>query len=205
LMDADPRLTVPLLMFFAGYVALLWWAVRRVGPASQASSDARSELTGCVVDSYTNIHSVKMFAHHDRELSYVKRAIDHFLSKLWVEQRIYSLMDIGMTVLNGFLIVGVVGWAIALWLQGTASVGVVAVATALTLRLSSMTGWIMFEISSLFRELGVVSEGMRTIAQPVTLVDKPGAASLKITRGEICVEHLTHHYGRGAGGLQDLT
>ncbi|MEM6341952.1 MAG: ABC transporter transmembrane domain-containing protein, partial [Pseudomonadota bacterium] len=126
LMAADPRLLLPLLIWFTLYALLIRWTVRRVGPASQAASDARSTVTGRVVDAYTNIHSVKMFAHHDLELSYAKAAIQHSRATLQTEMRIYTIMDVVLVILNGLLIVGVVGWALLLWMQGTASVGTVA-------------------------------------------------------------------------------
>ncbi|MEM8957224.1 MAG: ABC transporter ATP-binding protein [Pseudomonadota bacterium] len=204
LAEADPRLAVPLLIWFAFYAWLVRWTMSRVGPASKASSDARSAVTGRVVDSYTNIHSVKLFAHHDGEVAYAKDAIEAARQTFFREMRIYTWMDVMLTVLNGFLIVGVVGWAIALWMQGTASVGVVAAATALTLRLNAMTGWIMWAVSSFFQNLGIVQEGMETIAQPITLVDKPGAPALTLTDGRITMSGLTHHYGRGQGGLAGI-
>ena len=201
---SDPRLLLPLLAWFALYGALVHWTVVRVGPASQAASDARSEVTGRVVDAYTNIHSVKMFAHHNRELDYAKDAIENTRKTFQVEMRIFTKMDLGLVTLNGLLIIGVVGWSLALWMQGAASVGAVAAATALTLRLNAMTGWIMWALTSFFRELGVVAEGMETIAQPITLIDKPGAQPLKLDQGRIVLEDLGHHYGRASGGLAGL-
>ena len=146
--DADMRLILPLLVWLLPYLALLSWVVRRIGPASEASSNARSVVTGRVVDSYTNIHSVKMFAHHDSEIAYAKEAIEQARVTFQREMRLYTLMDVVLMLLNGVLIVGVVGWAIWLWGMGTATVGVVAVATSLTLRLNSMSGWIMWAISN---------------------------------------------------------
>ena len=201
---ADLRLLAPLAIWFALYVCLVTWTVKRVGPASKAASDARSALTGRVVDAYTNIHSVKMFAHHDRELDYARDAIDNTRRTFIREMRIFTIMDVVLVALNGFLIVAVVGWAIALWTQGAASVGVVAAATALTLRLNAMTGWIMWALTSFFQELGVVAEGMETIAQPITLVDATDAKPLQMQRGEISVRDLTHHYGRESGGLDKV-
>jgi ATP-binding cassette subfamily B multidrug efflux pump len=205
LADADLRLVIPLLVWFVLYGFLVRWTMIRVGPASKASSDARSMTTGRVVDSYTNIHSVKLFAHHDSEISYAKEAIEHTRRTFAAEMRIYTMMDVMLTALNGFLVVAVVGWAVWLWMQGTASVGIVAAATALTLRLNAMTGWIMWALSTFFRSLGVVSEGMETIAQPITLTDAPGAKPLTLTRGEVRLDKLRHHYGRGSGGLQNVT
>ncbi|NNE52237.1 MAG: ABC transporter ATP-binding protein [Sulfitobacter sp.] len=207
LSTSDWRLLLPLLGWFVLYGALMRWTILRVGPASQAASDARSAVTGRVVDAYTNIHSVKMFDHHDMEESVAREAIENARKTFQVEMRIYTVMDVVLTVLNGLLIVGVVGWAMWLWNAGEASVGVVAAASALTLRLNAMTGWIMWALSSFFRELGVVAEGMETIAQPITLVDAPGAKPLKLTDGRIDMRGVTHHYGRRSGGLQgvDLT
>ncbi|MCV6596148.1 MAG: ABC transporter ATP-binding protein/permease [Mangrovicoccus sp.] len=207
LAEADLRLALPLLIWFAAFAWLVRWTILKVGPASQASSEARSAVTGRVVDSYTNIHSVKLFAHHDREISYAKEAIEKARGTFQREMRIYTLMDIMLTALNGALIVGVVGWALALWMQGAASVGIVAIAATLTLRLNAMTGWIMWAVSSFFQNLGVVREGMETIAQPIALVDRPDAKALDLRAGEIALHGLSHHYGRGQGGLDaiDLT
>ena len=203
--QADPRLAIPLVIWLIAYGALMRWTVLRVGPASQRASDARSAVTGRVVDAYTNIHSVKMFAHTDAELAYAREAIDHSRDTFQAEMRIYTLMDIGLVVLNGVLILGVVGWAVALWMQGEASVGAVAAASALVLRLNAMTGWIMWALTSFFRQLGVVKEGMETIAQPIDLVDAAGAQPLHLTDGRIEIDRVSHHYGRGSGGLDAVS
>lgn len=205
LSQADLRLSIPLLIWFALYAVLVVWTTKRVGPASKEASDARSEVTGRVVDSYTNIHSVKLFAHDDRELDFAKQAIERSRLTFQNEMRIYTIMDVTLTTLNGLLVVGVVGWAIALWMDGSASVGVVAAASALTLRLNAMTGWIMWALTSFFRQLGVVAEGMETIAQPITLLDHPNAKPLKLDQGRIEIEDLSHHYGRGIGGLDRVS
>ncbi|WP_298968862.1 ABC transporter ATP-binding protein [uncultured Roseobacter sp.] len=207
LSSSDPRLLLPLAGWFVLYMLLLRWTVKRVGPASQAASNARSLVTGRVVDAYTNIHSVKMFAHHEQELEYAKEAIEETRKTFQREMRIFTVMDVTLVMLNGLLIIGVVGWAILLWSQGAASVGVVAAATALTLRLNAMTGWIMWALTTFFRELGVVAEGMETIAQPITLTDAKTATPLKLSDGTIEIKELSHHYGRGSGGLDriDLT
>ena len=201
--DADMRLILPLMVWLIPYLFLLAWVVRRIGPASEASSNARSVVTGRVVDSYTNIHSVKMFAHHDSEIAYAKDAIENARRTFQHEMRLYTLMDVVLMVLNGVLIVGVVGWAIWLWGGGTATLSVVAVATSLTLRLNAMSGWIMWAISNFFRELGVVAEGMQTIAQPVTLLDRT-CNELQVTGGVVTISDLSHHYGRAKGGLDRI-
>jgi len=205
LAGADMRLMVPLVIWFALFLGLMRWTILRVGPAAEASSNARSEVTGRVVDSYTNIHSVKMFAHHDREIAYAREAIENTRFTLQREMRLYTIMDVALVTLNGLLIVTVVGWALWLWSGGFASAGIVAAATALTLRLNAMTGWIMWAVTNLFQNLGVISEGMETIAQPITLTDRAGAKVLKIDHGSIELDALSHHYGRGAGGIDRLS
>lgn len=201
---ADPRLIVPLLFWFIPYLFLIRWVVRRIGPASEAASNARSAVTGRVVDSYTNIHAVKMFAHHDRELEYAKEVIEESRRTFKIEMQLYTIMDIALTMMNGFLIVGVTGWAIYLWMNGTASIGVVAAAGTVALRLNSMSAWIMWAFSNFFRNLGVVSEGMKTIAQPVTLLDVTDAKPLEIGDGALELRDLSHHYGKEAGGLDHI-
>ncbi len=205
LAGADPRLLLPLLVWFALYAALVQWTLRRAGPASKASSDARSAVTGRVVDAYTNIHSVKMFAHHGLEMRHATEAIEEARRKFQFEMRIVTRMDLALTVLNGFLIVSVTGWALLLWYQGQASIGTVAAATALVLRLNSMTYWIMWATTSLVQALGIVQEGMETITQPIGLTDAQDARPLQLTKGEIVLDHVSHHYGRGTGGLRDVS
>ncbi len=205
LAEADPRLLLPLIAWFVLYALLVRWTVRHAGPASKASSDARSAVTGRVVDAYTNIHSVKLFAHDARELDYARDSIEHARKTFQTEMRIITKMDLALTVLNGFLIVAITGWAIFLWYQGNATLGTVAAATALVLRLNNMTYWIMWAFSSLVQALGVVQEGMETIAQPIALVDRPEARPLQFREGRIDIEGVSHHYGRGSGGLQNLS
>ncbi|WP_333712208.1 ABC transporter ATP-binding protein [Yoonia sp.] len=204
LAQTDPALVIPLMVWLIPYLFLVRWVLVRVTPASEAASNARSAVTGRVVDSYTNIHAVKMFAHHDREVNYAKEAIEEARRTFQYEMRLYTIMDAGLMILNGLLIIGVVGWAIWLWMQGTASIGMVAVATSLALRLNAMSGWIMWAMSEFFRELGVVKEGMETIAQSVELVDAPDAKPLEGTQGAVEVRGLTHHYGKQSGGLDRI-
>ena len=205
LAEADPRLMVPLLLWVLAYLALMRWTIRRAGPASTASSEARSAVTGRVVDSYTNIHSVKLFAHRETELDYAREAIERARQTFQAEMRIVTKMDVALTFINGLMILGVGGLALWFWVQGSASVGVVAAAVALVLRINSMTYWIMWASTNLVQNLGTLAEGMETIAQPVTLVDASGATALEFRAGLIELQNVSHHYGRGWGGLRDVT
>ncbi len=207
LAGADLRLAIPLVIWFSLYLLLVRWTLRRIGPAAQASSDARSAVTGRIVDSYTNIHSVKLFPHDDHERVYAKESIEEARQTFMREMRIITKMDLALTTLNGGLIVAASGWAILLWYQGQATIGVVAATTALVLRLNNMTYWIMWATTNLMQSLGVVQEGMETITAPVSLTDRKDARPLSLSAGKIELQGISHHYGRGSGGLQsvDLT
>lgn len=205
LAEADTRLLLPLVVWFVIYAALVRWTVNRAGPASKASSDARSAVTARVVDAYSNIHSVKLFAHHDMELDYAKESIETARQTFAKEMRIVTKMDLALTALNGALIVSVTGWAIWLWYHDQATIGTVAAATALVLRLNNMTYWIMWAFSSLVQALGVVQEGMETITHPIGLTDRPDARALEFRNGLIEIREVSHHYGRGSGGLQSVS
>ena len=180
LADVDLRLTIPLIIWLVAYLALSIVFIPKVGQASKLSSNARSSITGRVVDSYTNIESVKLFAHHDKEENYAKEAIENTRQRFFAEMRLYSWMALGINLINGALLFSVVGWSIYLWTVGLTSIGVVAATSALALRLTGMSDWLMWAFSNLFQELGVIAEGMTTIAQEIELKDKANAPELKI-------------------------
>ena len=205
LAEADGSLIVPLLVWFTGYVLLMRWTLRRIGPASKAASDARSAVTGRVVDAYTNIHSVKLSGHHERERDYAREAIEKARQTVATEMRIITKMDVTLTLLNGLLIVAVIGLSLSLWFQGRATIGDVTATTTLVLRLNSMTYWIMWSTTNLFENLGVVQEGMETITHPIELTDADQAPMLDFRDGLIEIDHVSHHYGRGSGGLDQVT
>lgn len=198
-------LALPLVVWLSLYIYLVYWTVPRVGRASREFSDARSEITGRIVDSYTNIHSVKLFAHTHGEEDYAREAIENSRVKFQRQMRLITIMELGLTTVNGFLIVSVIGMSIWLWTSGHSTLGSVAAAAALSLRLDAMTGWIMWSLSSLFENMGVIEEGMRTIAQPIALKDKPGARPIEVSRGGISVSGVTHMYGGRAGGVSGLS
>lgn len=205
LAEIDARLALPLVIWLVMYCALIGWLIPRIGRAAKSFADARSEISGRIIDSYSNIQSVKLFAHHSIEEDYALEAIEAARQAFARQMRLITLLELGLALINGFLIVGVVGWSILLWQQGISSIGTVAAAAALTLRLSAMTGWMMWSLSSLFQQLGVISEGMETIAQPITLLDKPNAPPLVAEHCAISLSGVSHHYGREKGGLDNLT
>ena len=205
LSSVDFRLMLPMAVWFLLYLILIVWVIRNISPASKASSDARSSLNGQIVDTYTNIHSVKLFAHQNQELDNAKLAIEKTRQTFAREMRLYTIMDFGMNILNGLLTTSLIGMSLYLWYIGEATAGTIAAASALAIRLNAMTGWIMWAISSFFRELGVIEEGMGTLADPIRLKDQKGAKNLQITSARIEVNSLSHHYGLKKGGLNKLS
>jgi len=200
----DARLMLPLAVWAVAYVGLCYIIIPRIGRASKEFSDARSAITGRIVDSYTNIQTVKLFAHTREEEAFAGLAIEEARVRFQVQMRLITLMELGLLVINGFLIVAIIAWSIVLWQQGIGTIGTVAAATALVLRLNAMTGWIMWALSSFFQNLGVVREGMETIAQPIDLTDAPDAKRLELSGGEIDFRNVSHHYGRDSGGLDGI-
>lgn len=205
LANAHPLLLIPLSLWLILYVALLRWSLKRVRPAARASSSARSRTLGFIVDSYSNINSVKLFSHTQRETDTATGIFESHRQTYMAENRIVTAMDAGLVLLNGVLIVSIVGSALYMWTNEITTVGVVASAGALALRINSMTGWILAALSSFFRSLGVISEGMETVAQPIHMQDVDAAGDLDLDAGQIVVDNLSHHYGREAGGLKDLS
>ena len=203
--SVDFRLMLPMAIWFLLYLVLISWVIRNISPASKASSDARSSLNGQIVDTYTNIHSVKLFAHQNQELNSAKSAIEKTRQTFAREMRLYTIMDFGLNILNGLLTTSLIGMSLYLWYIGEATAGTIAAASALAIRLNAMTGWIMWAISSFFRELGVIQEGMDTLADPIKLKDQENAENLELTKARIKVKNLSHHYGLKKGGLNKLS
>ncbi len=203
LVNADPRLVLPIALWLAAYVTLLYVLVPKIGTASKRMSDARSLVTGRIVDSYTNMQTVKLFAHAAREEAYARTAMAiHRLRFARLLQRMTN-MTAGLAVLNGVLIVATVGASVWFWQQGQTTLGTVASAAALTLRLNAMTGWIMWVTSQLFQNAGIIKEGMETISQPHGVVDAPAAPDLALTGGGIGFRQVVHLYGREQAAQED--
>ena len=192
---ADWRLMIPLLVWIVGYVVSMRYFVPRVKSRSVASSDARSKLMGTIVDGYTNITTLKLFAHSDLERAYAREAIGDQTAKTRQQGRMVTNMDVVVTTLNGLLIVSTTGLALWLWTQSLISVGAIALATGLVIRIVNMSGWIMWVVNGIFENIGMVQDGLQTIAQPVSVADKPQAPRLKVDRGEIRYENVDFNYG----------
>jgi len=200
----DWRISIPLLIWLAGYLAYTKMIAVRVARASEKWSDARSMVTGRVVDAYANIETVKLFSDGPQEEAYVLSAMRRLRLRFQRFLRLMTELSFGLNLINGILFVGVIGTAIYLWMQGEVTVGQVAAVTALTIRLNGMSGWIMWVIIRLFEHAGVIREGLRSVSIPHDVVDLTDK-KLVVTKGEIRFENLTHHYGKTYGGLSDVS
>lgn len=196
---ADLRLVVPLLVWFAVYMAAISYFVPRIKDRSTATSEARSMLVGRIVDSYTNILTVKLFAHAEREDAYASVAFQEMMSKWQHSLRLITSMELFMSLLNGTMMVATGALALSLWSEGAITTGAIATVLALIVRIDTMSGWVMWTLSSIFENIGVVHEGMETISKPQTVLDTPDAKPLAVSKGEIKFENLRFHYGMAKG------
>ena len=195
---ADWRLLLPLIVWLIAYMGTLFYFVPRIKERSTAAAEARSMLVGRIVDSYTNILTVKLFAHADREDAYARDALDDQMTKFQASLRLQTSMELVLYTLNGFLIVSATALAIWLWGAGHVTLGAIAVVTGLVMRIVGMSGWILWVVAGIFENIGVVQEGMETISRPNLVVDSPGSGPLAVRAGEIRFDNVSFHYGRTA-------
>ncbi len=197
--QADVQLLAPLIVWFFAFFGTLGFFVPRLKAKAIETSAARSMLTGRIVDSYTNILTVKLFAHTDREDDYARSAMREQLGKLMSQLRVTTGMEFCLFVINGVLIVGTSALAIGLWQQGLVTLGAIALVTGLTIRIVNMSGWVMWTVAGIFENLGVVYEGMETISRPQSVLDTAQAKPLTVSKGEITFDKIGFDYGRITG------
>jgi ATP-binding cassette, subfamily B, multidrug efflux pump len=202
---ADPWLALPVVLWFVGYSAMLRFFVPRMRDRSKDMTEIRSMLTGRIVDSYTNILTVKLFARARDEDAYVRDAIDSHTRQFYLSLRLNTLFGFTLATLNALLVTGTGGLALFLWTGGQVSVGTVAMAIPLAWQIVNIAGWVAWQVTDIFENIGVVQEGMLTIARPITLADRTDAPALAITRGEIVFDDVRFGYGRETGVLEGLT
>jgi ATP-binding cassette subfamily B multidrug efflux pump len=201
---ADRWLALPIVLWFCGYAALLVYFVPRMRERSKVSSIARSTLMGRIVDSYTNILTVKLFARAHEEDEYVRDAVDSHVELFKAAQRLLTAFAALLDVLNALLIAGAGASALVLWRYGAIEVGAIAMVLPLTLQLTNMSRQIALRITEIFEDVGVVQEGMITIAQPLQLPDPDNARPLTVHAGRIDFKNVNFGYGREAGVLQNF-
>jgi ATP-binding cassette subfamily B multidrug efflux pump len=196
LASVDWRLTPPILLWFAGYAGMLSYFVPRLRERSRAVSEMRSMLTGRVVDSYTNILTVKLFSRARDEDAFVRESIDLHTGAFRDQTRMITGYVVLLAVMNATLIVSTASLAIWQWSVGRISLGSVAMVLPLTWQITNMAGWVARSVTSIFENIGTVQDGMRSIAVERQMPDPPDARELRVTRGEIRFEHLHFDYGR---------
>ncbi len=202
--SAERWLAVPILLWFSGYAALLYFLVPRMRERSKISSIARSELTGRIVDSYTNILTVKLFARAREEDQYVRDAVDRHVDLFTASQRLLTVFGATLDMLNALLIAGSGALALLLWRFGKIEVGAIAMVLPLSLQLTNMSRQIAMRVTEIFEDVGVVQEGMLTIARPLQLPDPAHARPLTVKAGRIEFKNVTFGYGRETGVLKDF-
>jgi ATP-binding cassette subfamily B multidrug efflux pump len=190
-----PLLLLPLIGWLTLYIIAIIWFVPRLAEVGKHQADARSMMTGRITDAYTNISTVKLFSHSAREADYARGAMKEFIGAVHGQMRLVSGLEVTNHTLSMLLISSTTCIALWLWAQGDVGVGAVATATALALRLNGLSHWVMWEMAGLFENMGVIEDGMNTLARPPKVVDDPLAKPLRVSHGDVRFEDVCFNYG----------
>lgn len=202
--QADYRLAIPMVIWLVFYIGLQTFFIPRLRRIATEQADARSTMTGRIVDSYTNISTVKLFAHTASESAYAKQGMNGFLDTVYRQMRLGTGFIVSVQVSNYLLAFAITALSIGLWMHSAITVGAIAIAISLTLRLNSMSQWIMWEVSSLFENIGTVTDGMHTLAKPNVIEDNKDAQPLVVAKGAIHFDNISFHYGENKGVIDNL-
>ena len=192
----SPILVLPLLLWLAIFIGVASYFIPRLGKISAKQADARAVMTGRVTDAYTNIQTVKLFAHAGRESQYAKESMKEFMVTVYQQMRLGVKYQICIRLLSAFLYIAVIGTSVWLWTQGQAGIGVIAATTAMVLKLDSMAEFMMWHITMLFENVGTIQDGMKTLGTPIQIQDQPNATELKIKQGAIQFENVSFAYNQ---------
>lgn len=201
----DYRLALPLVVWSVAYIGLLYYFLPRLAQVSTAQADARSDMTGRLVDTYTNIATVKLFSHSRREAVYAREGMEHFLTTVYPQMRLATLLNSGVWAINALLIFAVAALSVWLWTVGAISTGAIAAAVGLVLRLNGMAQWIMWEVSALFENIGTARDGLNTLSKPRDVQDRPDAVPLIVNQGGIKFQDVSFHYGKQGGVIEGFS
>ncbi|HCH5063350.1 TPA: ABC transporter ATP-binding protein [Vibrio parahaemolyticus] len=201
---ADWRLMIPMIVWLLVYIAIQIYFVPRLKDVASEQADARSTMTGRIVDSYTNIQTVKLFSHSQRETQYAEQGMKGFLNTVYRQMRLVTGFDVAVEISNYILVFSVAALSIYLWLDSAISVGAIAIAVSLALRVNGMSMWIMWEVGALFENMGTVVDGMKTLSKPIDIQDKPNAKDLVVSQGGIQFDNVSFHYGENKGVINHL-
>ena len=200
----DYRLAAPLLIWLLAYAVILYVFLPRLEKVASRQADARSEMTGRIVDTYTNIATVKLFSHSRRESDYAREGMENFLHTVYPQMRLATALNMSVWIINLLLIFSITSLSLWLWTRSAISTGAIAAAVGLVLRLYGMSQWIMWEVSSLFENIGTARDGMNTFARPRDVLDANAAPPLQVPRGHIVFDRVSFHYGLAEHGSQVL-
>ncbi len=195
---------LPFLAWVLCYISSLSYFVPRLAKVSQQQADARSLMSGRITDAYTNISTVKLFSHAGREATYAKSAMYEFLGTVNAQMRYVSGVEIVNHVLNVLLIISTSGVALWLWTKGEMSVGGVAAVTAMALRLNGISHWVMWELTSLYEQIGTAQDGVNTLSMAQQITDVAEAQPLVVSAGNVQFEAVDFSYGLKTPVLQAL-
>lgn len=203
--SSDVRLAVPLLCWLVAYVLVMRTFLPKLKSVSAEQSDARSSMTGRVVDAYSNIQTVKMFSSSNAEEQYARESMQEMLHSVYQQMRLVTQLNTTLVALNALLICSTMGFGVWLWTQSIVSTGAIAVAGALTLRLQAMSQWFIWELARLFEAIGTTQDGMNTLAQAKSVKDQHDAEDLTVTKGQIEFNDIDFHYGKQSGVISDFS
>jgi ATP-binding cassette subfamily B multidrug efflux pump len=200
----DWKLTLPFIGWLALYIVALRYFVPRLGRVAQQQADARSLMTGRITDAYTNIATVKLFSHANREAQFARGAMQEFLVTVNGQMRLVTAFEITIQALSVVLAAAVALVCLWSWTLGQVSAGAVAAATAMAFRLNGISHWIMWEMATLFEHIGTVNDGMATLSRALSVVDRPDAKPLAVQRGEVRFDNVNFGYGTGRKVIDGL-
>lgn len=203
-LNASFVLMLPLFVWLCLYICAQWYFIPRLKQVSTLQADARSTMTGRIVDSYTNISTIKLFAHTQREETYAKKGMNEFMDTVYLQMRLSTGLELCVSTLNYLLIFSIAATSLALWMQESISIGAIAIAIALALRLNGMSHWIMWELSALFEHIGTVADGRNTLSTSISVTDARDAPQLRVSDGEICFKNVGFNYGGVEKVITDL-
>ena len=192
--ESDQVLMLPILIWLLVYIAIQFYYIPRMKQVATDQADARSQMTGRIVDSYTNITTVKLFSHSERELAYAENSMQQFLQTVYRQMRMVTCLLFSVDAINYLLLFSIAALSINLWLEEAVTVGVIAIAISIALRVQGMSKWIMWELSALFENIGTVVDGMNTISNEVEIKDTPRATPLQVSRGAIAFNAVDFRY-----------
>jgi len=204
LVRADVWLLLPLTIWFGCYAAIMLYFVPRLRKVSTQQADARAAMTGRIVDSYTNIATVKLFSHTAREADYARSGMSDFMDTVYRQMRLVTGFNFSVSLLNYLLVFSIAALCIGLWINEAVTVGAMAIAVGLTLRLNGQAQWIMWEVGALFENIGTVADGITTLSKPHEITDIDNAKPLEVQQGGIEFDHVKFHYGNEAGVFEAL-